>query len=366
MLDSRIAAFDPPLKVDATTVVSKPREALSTLARLAKEADYSCIIAPEAEGVLEKVINATKGGGVSMNCPSRTVRRVANKRVLFEELESAGFRVPKTSAVSVEDVEQAISTAKEIGFPVAVKPSDGVGCSGLSIVKSDEDVSMALQKIAKLRIDTALFQEFIHGIPASVSLISTDEKALPISLNKQSILFATPDAESAYLGGSAPFHHPLRREALKIASKVVEHLGLVGYAGVDLVLSKTGPVVIEVNPRLTTSFVGLKLISRPSLAQALIEVAEGKLPEKVKLDGYAMWSKLRVRASQRKFQMVRNLKSVASPPFPLPQELFAYALLAVRSNRPRGAKLRYKEEERRFLRSFGGAMWMPSWTGELI
>ena len=34
--------------------------------------------------------------------------------------------------------------------------------------------------------------------------------------------------------------------------------GLWGYAGVDLILTGNGPVVLEVNPRLTVSYAGLR------------------------------------------------------------------------------------------------------------
>jgi predicted ATP-grasp superfamily ATP-dependent carboligase len=33
--------------------------------------------------------------------------------------------------------------------------------------------------------------------------------------------------------------------------------GLWGYVGVDLVLTREGPVILEINPRLTTSYCGL-------------------------------------------------------------------------------------------------------------
>jgi predicted ATP-grasp superfamily ATP-dependent carboligase len=43
-----------------------------------------------------------------------------------------------------------------------------------------------------------------------------------------------------------------------LASAVCRALpGLWGYCGVDFIEADTGPVVIEVNPRLTTSFAGL-------------------------------------------------------------------------------------------------------------
>jgi predicted ATP-grasp superfamily ATP-dependent carboligase len=55
-----------------------------------------------------------------------------------------------------------------------------------------------------------------------------------------------------------------------------------GYLGVDLLL---GPAddgsqdyVIEVNPRLTTSYVGLRALSETNVARAMLDVAAGRAP----------------------------------------------------------------------------------------
>ena len=56
--------------------------------------------------------------------------------------------------------------------------------------------------------------------------------------------------------------------------------GLAGYFGVDLVLGASADgrddIVIEINPRLTTSYVGLRKLARGNLMQALLAVASGQ------------------------------------------------------------------------------------------
>ena len=53
-----------------------------------------------------------------------------------------------------------------------------------------------------------------------------------------------------------------------------------GYVGVDLVLgddeSGAGDAVIEINPRLTTSYVGLRKLVRENLAAAMLAAAMGE------------------------------------------------------------------------------------------
>ena len=56
--------------------------------------------------------------------------------------------------------------------------------------------------------------------------------------------------------------------------------GLWGYVGVDLVIGDNGPVVLEVNPRLTTSYIGLSRSIGHNVAELLLRLAAdpGGLP----------------------------------------------------------------------------------------
>lgn len=74
----------------------------------------------------------------------------------------------------------------------------------------------------------------------------------------------------------------LIRRATELACHALQALPpALGYVGVDLVLGKAGDgsedVVIEVNPRLTTSYVGLRAIAQDNLAVAMLENAVGRV-----------------------------------------------------------------------------------------
>ena len=93
---------------------------------------------------------------------------------------------------------------------------DGVSCGGLSIVKEDSQVETA---IAKIKAESAgkhfIVQEFIEGEAASVSLLCAGGKALAVSLNKQNIKLAAPEAVSSYEGGLFPLIIHLKKKRSK-------------------------------------------------------------------------------------------------------------------------------------------------------
>ena len=78
----------------------------------------------------------------------------------------------------------------------------------------------------------------------------------------------------------------------RLAQRAVDCVqGLFGYVGVDLVLGDTAEAdrAIEINPRLTTSYVGLRALAEFNIAEAMRLVANG-LPA-----GPLRWSAGRVR-----------------------------------------------------------------------
>ncbi len=89
------------------------------------------------------------------------------------------------------------------------------------------------------------------------------------------------DAQFGYQGGWLPLARPLAQRAARLAEAVIASLPRgSGYLGIDLVLGDdpggADDVVIEVNPRLTTSYVGLRAATSDNLSAAMLELAEGR------------------------------------------------------------------------------------------
>ena len=356
LLDARLAKLNPPTTADCTIPVFHAKEAEKTLVKTAEITDAVYVIAPETRQTLHSLVRLVEDKGkVSLNCDSKAILKVADKTVLYETLKKNGLPTPNTIALNVDEglAEVKRIIRDKFCYPLVFKPVDGVSCCGLSIVKEDSQVERAIDKI-KHESEGQYFivQEFIDGEAASVSVLCTGRKALTISLNMQNVKVAVPEAVSSYEGGAVPFDHPLKQEAVKVAEKVVESfIGLRGFVGVDLVLVNDKPFVVDVNPRLTTSYVGLCRVATFNVADALVNaVLKGKLPTKPETRGFVYFSKVETpKPTVITFGKVAQIREVVSPPFPLDDNDKACSLIAGQGESLDNAELRFEEAKKRLL-----------------
>jgi len=92
-----------------------------------------------------------------------------------------------------------------------------------------------------------------------------------MSVNEQRI--AVFDNQLHYMGSTVNGVRDLERQCWALAEQVLAALpGLWGYVGIDFIMGADGPVVLEVNPRVTVSHAGLRQSTSHNPAGLLIEL----------------------------------------------------------------------------------------------
>jgi tyramine---L-glutamate ligase len=354
MLDARIAKLNPPIHADCVVPVFSCQEAQANLGKLSEQTDAAYVIAPETDGVLRSLVETVEQtGAASLNCGSSAIEKVSDKVRFYEFMRKMGLPVPETlSFIVTDDLKEIVKSVRTgLGFPVVFKPSDGVSCDGVSVVRDEAKVAGAVAKIkAEPSGKRFLVQKLVEGAAASVSVFSTGSRVVPVSLNRQDVVIKTPEVCSSYNGGSVPFDYPMQTEAFEVAKKLVQAVhGLKGYVGVDFVLTNKKAVAVEVNPRLTTSYVGLRRVANFNPAQAIVDaVLNHKLPTQVERHGYTYFSKVETPVpTAGALQETYIMNEVVSPPFPVSGA--ASALVASYGGTLQEAEMGFREAKKRVL-----------------
>jgi predicted ATP-grasp superfamily ATP-dependent carboligase len=352
VLDSQIAELRPPLETDHIISVHSPNEAKNALQEAAETSDATYIVAPETNGTLQRLVEEIEQSNtLSLNCAANAIAQVSDKTRLQQHARKIGLATPETISFATkeksEDIVEAIG--EKLGFPVILKPAESVACEALSIANDEEQAKAAIEKIAKHASNRLMAQKPIQGTPASVTLISNGKEATPITLNEQNISLKTPSQTSTYNGGTTPLNHKLENAAFAAARKLAESIkGLKGYIGVDLILTDSKPVIIEINPRLTTSYIGIRRVIKTNLAQTIMDATiKHKLPREHKTKGYAHIQKVKTQnPTNTTLRHAFTMPELVAPPFPNPTANHTYALICTHALSPQQAKDDFNNAEK--------------------
>ena len=216
----------------------------AAFARGAGSADAVWPTAPETDRALEHLaLQVERFGKTLLGCRPAAVRIAASKRLTAETLAAAGIPVVPTATA---DTVLPTRSGRWV-----TKPDDGAGAEDTQIA---EDWPTAAERV---RADQRLVvQPWLDGPSISLSMLCVDGENLLLSRNRQRLRISEGRVTLAGLEVNAGIEGvpALARLADRIAKAIP---GLWGYVGVDLVLTDHGPVVLEVNPRLTTSYCGM-------------------------------------------------------------------------------------------------------------
>lgn len=134
-----------------------------------------------------------------------------------------------------------------------------------------------------------IVQPLVRGRPASVAfLIGLRQKVALMPAWQDT----SDDGRFQYRGGSAPLPPELAERADRVARGAIDAVpGLTGYVGVDVILGTENDHVIEINPRLTTSYVGLRMLATDNLMEMLLRLVRGEsVPEPRWNRGRVSWT----------------------------------------------------------------------------
>ena len=248
---------------------------------IARNCDRTVVIAPELDNQLEQIVERLRETGTNVVASTQVfLRATSDKLITAQLLLKASVAHPSTCTLS-QFVEESTNTTRPM--PMTVKRRDGAGCADM---KNFSNASVLKKWFAKQDItgDEWIVQPWLAGRPASMAIIADDHwhvlGAVEQILELAPSWFDSEISNVSYRGGAGPLVG-VTLDQLELLAKKVRHSlpsGAQGWIGIDF-LVPTDPlgskefVVIEVNPRLTTSYLGYRQWYGHQLAHALVDTA---------------------------------------------------------------------------------------------
>jgi tyramine---L-glutamate ligase len=242
---------------------------------LASKADYTVLIAPESDSILDRsTLYLERSDARSLGSSSWGVDLTGDKFRLALHFKKHEIPSPPTWTL-----ESRLFDLPEWSGPIVVKPRMGAGSVDTVIVRDRRFPPWAIPR----RHHVA--QPYLPGVPMSASLLVDSEgRATLLGLARQRIE-VDEAGRISYRGGVI---RPMSQECPDVVFRAIDSVAnlrptptLRGFVGVDFLLNDRGEAtVLEINPRPTTSYVGLtKLFPPGTIAGAWLAAIEGPLAE---------------------------------------------------------------------------------------
>ncbi len=222
--------------------------------RSVQEADAVLIIAPETDGLLENlqqsVLNQNKQ---LLGCQPIATHICTDKVICHQQLISHNVLTPLTITAN-----EWLLNSFESPSGFVIKPRDGAGCINTLFFANSSVLTTWLRANA-IDFEQTIIQPYVEGNSISLSVLVDDKTSRVLAINQQHIKLDNGQLSfhGSCVNGIAETQFS-RMQATEIVQKTHNAIpGLWGFVGIDLIVTDNQAYIVDINPRLTTSYVGL-------------------------------------------------------------------------------------------------------------
>ena len=220
---------------------------------------------------------------------TETARKCSDKFLMKETLLAEGIPIPWFSLV--KSVSELCSIISERGLPLVIKPVDSRGARGVIRITKSIDLEWAFE-YAKSFSPTSrvMVEEFLEGQQYSTESVIMDEKNITLGFSERNYEFL--EELSPYIienGGQQPAKID-KKELDSIVNLVEKSSQILGISNAtskgDVVMTKEGPKIIEIAPRLSGGYFSsdqIPLVTGINIIEIAIRLSLGEKINKDKL-----------------------------------------------------------------------------------
>lgn len=200
----------------------------------------------------------------------------AEDRDLFEQLIHS-LNIPQPNGKTVMNESEAVKAAKEIGYPVLVRPSYVIGGRAMEIVYSEAELHKYIQSAVEVSEDhPVLIDDYLLGIECEVDVISDGEDAYVPGIMEHIERAGVHSGDSIAAYPPQNLSASVQATIIQYSQELAKSLHCVGLMNIQFIVQGEKVYVIEVNPRASRTVPFLSKVTDISMAQVATQLILGK------------------------------------------------------------------------------------------
>ena len=201
----------------------------------------------------------------------------AEDRDLFEKLLGK-LGIPEPEGQAVTTLEAGVKAAKEIGYPVLVRPSFVLGGRAMQIVANEESLREYLQTAVEISDEKpVLVDKYIVGKEVEVDAVCDGRDVFVAGIMELVEKTGVHSGDSISVYPAFSLSDKVKGVILQYAKRLGLAIGIIGLYNIQFIVDKDEKVyIIEVNPRSSRTVPFLSKATGFGLADIATEVILGK------------------------------------------------------------------------------------------
>lgn len=173
----------------------------------------------------------------------------AEDRELFDQILEK-CNIPRPAGKTVYTTEEALAAAKELGYPVLVRPSYVLGGQGMQIAINDEDI-VEFMNIINMTVQEhpILVDKYLMGKEVEVDAVCDGEDILIPGIMEHIERAGIHSGDSISVYPSQSISQKVKEEIVDYTKKLASSLHVIGLINIQFIVYNEKVYVIEVNPR---------------------------------------------------------------------------------------------------------------------
>ncbi len=239
----------------------------------------------------------------------------AEDRELFDKILE-DCNIPRPAGKTVYTTEEALAAAKELGYPVLVRPSYVLGGQGMQIAISDEDI-VEFMNIINMTVQEhpILVDKYLMGKEVEVDAVCDGEDILIPGIMEHIERAGIHSGDSISVYPSQSISEKVKEEIVDYTKKLASSLHVIGLINIQFIVFNEKVYVIEVNPRSSRTVPYISKVTALPIVDIATKVILG---ESIKSQGYepGLWPEseyIAIKMPVFSFEKLRGAETSLGP-----------------------------------------------------
>jgi pyruvate carboxylase subunit A len=228
---------------------------------------------------------------------SRVIKLMGSKIAARKEMARAGVPITPGTKDAVSDPAEARKIAREIGYPVIIKPSSGGGGIGMTIVHDEADLKKGLEMSAKIAASTfgmpeVYIEKYIEHPRHIEFQVLADSHGNVVHLGERECSIQRRHQKLIEEAPSPALTPELRATMGEVAVRAARQIKYENAGTIEFIFSKGQYYFMEMNTRIQVEHPVTEMVTGIDLVKEQLLIASGEplsiKQEDIKINGWAI------------------------------------------------------------------------------